>query len=273
MNRWLRVLGVAIASAVLLGACSVGAAPGGTGSVAPSAAPPTAAPSTAAAATVDGKTYLSTAIKGATLVPGTQIRLTFKDGNLSASGGCNSMGGRYSITGGRLVAAQLLMTEMGCDEPRMRQDAWLAQLLGAATVALTGETLTVGDGTIELTLMDREVASPDKPIDGTRWILDGIVSGDTASSVPAGVTASLRLGGGGVEVEAGCNTGAGTVGVTVDTLTVGPIALTKMACAPAAMSVERAFTAVLTGSVSYSIDADVLTIGSGARGLTFRAAP
>ena len=167
---------------------------------------------------------------------------------MSAQGGCNSMGGAYTITGDRLKATQMFMTAMGCDEPRMQQDEWLAGLLGGAGISLAGDTLTLDDGTVRLTLVDREVASPDKPIEGTRWLLDGIVTGDAVSSVPAGVTASLRIVGGRAEVEAGCNSGGGSVAVSADTLTFGPIGLTKKACEPAAMAVERAVSRPRRGS-------------------------
>jgi heat shock protein HslJ len=129
------------------------------------------------------------------------------------------------------------------------------------------------DGTAQLTLLDEEVATPDQPIEGTRWLLDGIVSGDAVSSVPVGVTASIRIGGGRVSVEAGCNRGGGSVEVTPDTLTFGPIATTKMACEAGAMSVESAVLAVLSGDVAYAIDADTLTLDAGDAGLIFRAAP
>ena len=98
------------------------------------------------------------------------------------------------------------------------------------------------------------------------------MSGDAVSSVPVGVTASIRIPSGRVDVNAGCNTGGGTVEVTADTLTFGPIGLTKMACEPAAMAVETAVTTVLAGAVRYSIDADVLTLDAGSAGLVFRAA-
>ena len=44
-----------------------------------------------------------------------------------------------------------------------------------------------------------------------------------------------------------------------------------MACQPEAMGVETAITTVLTGAVHYTIDADVLTLTAGDRGLVFRA--
>jgi heat shock protein HslJ len=165
------------------------------------------------------------------------------------------------------------MTEMGCDEPRMQQDQWLGGVLREVAFTLDGDTLTLTDGTIRLTLVDKEVATPDQPLEGTTWVLDGIVAGDTVSSVPVGATASIRIAGGQLEVRPGCNSGGGTVEVTPDTLTFGPIGLTKMACEPGPMSVESAVVAVLAGTVDYSIDADALTVRAGNAGLVFRAAP
>jgi heat shock protein HslJ len=244
---------MAIATAVIAVACS-------------SAAGPNPSP-----ATLDGHTYLSTDLRGAVLVPETQIRLTFADGNLNAHGGCNMMGGTYSIDGDRLTTTQMFMTEMACDEPRQQQDEWLARFLGDVTFTLAGDTLTLTDGTARLTLVDKEIATPDQALEGTRWVLDGLVSGDAVSSVPVGVTASIQIASGHVDVMAGCNTGGSTIEVTADTLTFGPIALTRMACEAGEMQVESAVIAVLSDDVSYTIDADVLTLNAGEVSLVFRA--
>jgi heat shock protein HslJ len=244
-----------MATAILLAACSAAGAP---------------SPSPAS---LDGHTYLSTDIQGETLVAGTRIRLAFADGGLNANGGCNMMGGTYSIDGDRVTTTQVFMTEMGCDERRLHQDEWLARFLANVMFTLDEDTLTLTDGTIRLTLLDEEVATPDQPIEGTRWVLDGIVSGDSVSSVPVGVTASIRIDGGRVDVEAGCNTGGGTVQVTADTLTVDPIGLTKMACEAGPSAVESAMLTVLSGAAGYTIDAGVLTLDAGDTGLIFRAAP
>ena len=245
---------LAIAAALIVAACSSAGAP--------SSSPPS----------LDGHTYLSTDIEGAGLVPGTRIRLSFADGSLSANGGCNIMGGAYSIEGDRLVTTQLSMTEMGCDEPRALQDEWLARFLGGVTFTLDGDTLTLSDGTIRLTLLDEEVATPDQPIEGTRWVLDGMVTGDAVSSVPMGVTASIQINDGRLDLEAGCNKGGGTVEVAPDQLTFGPMMLTKMACEAGPMAVETAVTSVLSGPVGYTIDAGVLMLDAGDAGLVFRAA-
>lgn len=255
---------------MILGACSSAATP----------STPTATPNTTAATpsmsapALAGRTFLSTDVKGLTLVPDTRVSLTFRDGgSLQASAGCNSMGGTYTIHGDRLTITQLSTTEMGCDAPRMKQDHWLAGFLADVSVALAGDILTMGDSTVQVTFLDKKVATPDRPIEGTRWILDGTVSGGAVSSVPAGVTASIQIVDGRVNLDTGCNTGGGTVAVTPGTLTFGPISLTKKACAPSAAGIETAVRAVLTGSVGYTINADVVTLDAGANGLILRATP
>ena len=79
--------------------------------------------------------------------------------------------------------------------------------------------------------------------------------------------------GGRAEVNLGCNRGGGSVEVTADTLTFGPLMTTKMACEAGPGSVESAMVGVLTGPVTYTIDADVLTLNANGAGLIFRAAP
>ncbi|OGO53394.1 MAG: hypothetical protein A2V84_05700 [Chloroflexi bacterium RBG_16_70_13] len=183
------------------------------------------------------------------------------------------MGGPYRIDGGRLVVDQLATTEMACDPALMEQDRWVADLLDGATIALDGDTLTLTKGMTRLTFLDREVADPDRPLLGTRWVVDGLVARDAVSSVPAGVVAALTFADGWVEVEAGCNTGGGAIQVTESTIDFGPIGLTKMACEPPRMAVEQALTTVLSGSVRYTIEAAILTLDAGGVGLMLRAAP
>lgn len=250
-----------IASLVLVAACSGGAA---TSSPAPVAAPPTPAD-------LNGRAFLSTDVAGATLVPGSQVRLTFEGDTLGAQAGCNSMGGSYAIQGGILQIGPMMTTEMACEEPLMAQDQWLSSFLDGATIALDGSTLSLAREGVTLTLQDREVADPDRPLVGTRWILESLVSNDAVSSVPAGVTATLTFTEDRVDVEAGCNTGSAPVTVSATTIVFGPLGLTKMACGAEAMAVERAVTEVLAGTVDYTIEADALTLDAGATGLGYRS--
>jgi heat shock protein HslJ len=222
---------------------------------------------------LDGRTFLSTGIEGRILVAGSRIRIAFQDGHVSASGGCNSMSGPYRIDGDHVVAGSLATTEMGCDEPLMAQDTWLADLLGGATITLDGDTLVLAKGSVRLTMEDREIADPDRPLLGTRWVVDGLISGDAVSSVPLGVTAALTFSDVRVDVEAGCNQGGGTAEIGDTVITFGPVALTKMACAPDAMAVEHVVAALLSGEVAYTIEAGSLTLDAGGAGLMLRAEP
>ena len=232
-----------------------------------------AGPPPATSPTLDGRTFLSTNVTGRILVPGTTIRLTFDAGSLGVHAGCNSMGGIYALDVDRLIVRDFAMTEMACDPPLMAQDQWIVDLLtGGVLFALDGDTLTLEGAGMRLTLLDRRVADPDRPLVGTHWRLEGIVSGDAVSSLPLGVRAGLVIVDGRVDLEAGCNSGGGTVAIGDGTISFGPIGLTKIGCDPQVMAVEQAVTTVLSREVRYMIDADVLTLDAGGIGLILRAA-
>lgn len=269
-----RSFAIALALTTVLAACGGSAAPSATPAptpVLPTPVPVAPGPDDQVPGGLDGRTFLGTSSTGRVLVAGSQVRIEFKAGTLGASGGCNSLGGAYRIVDGTIVADQLMTTEMACDRPLMDQDAWLAELLSGATFVLDGNTLTLTKGSVTLTLTDRAVADPDRPLEGTRWIVDGLVSSQSVSSVPAGAVASLRITGGAVDVETGCNTGSGGVEVGETSITFGPVATTKMACDPARMELERFVLSVLAGEVGYTIEAGTLTLTGAAGGLTLTA--
>jgi heat shock protein HslJ len=227
--------------------------------------------------TLDGREFLSTSVtEGGVdrqLVPGTRISLRFHDGQVGASAGCNIFGGPYRIDGDRLVVEGGAMTEMGCDELRHAQDDWLFGFLGSdPTFALGGDRLTLTSGGTVIALLDREVAEPDLPLVGPTWRVESLIAGDTVSSVPQGVAASLSFTADGrVSVATGCNAGGGLVAVTSDTLGFSELVLTEMACPGDAGAVEAAVLATLSAdTVAYTIDAGLLELHAGANGLQLR---
>lgn len=227
-----------------------------------------------------GRVFLSTSVtedgQPRPLVEGTQIRISFtEDHRLVATTGCNTMGGAAEVDGDRLVVSDLATTEMGCDPPRHEQDEWLGNFLSARPrFQLDDADLNLLGGTTEIRLQDREVADPDRPLRGTRWVVDTIVDGDAASSVPPDADAHItleedadRFGG-----STGCNQMGGTATVADGSINFAEVISTKMACSPERMDVEESVLAVLDGDVAYEIEADVLRLSHpNGKGLHLRA--
>lgn len=223
-----------------------------------------------------GRTFLSSSVtsngKPYPLVSGTQISLWFpEDGRLVANAGCNTISGdKAQLADGKLSVAGLGMTEMGCDAPRHKQDEWLVGLLEAGpTWKLSEATLTLTSGENVLTLVDKKVAQPDLPVEGTKWTVNTIFTGDVASNTAGMDKAFLVFADGKVTGSTGCNRLTGTAKISSSEITFGPIATTKMACADPMTQVERSVLLVLKGTVPFSIDSSSLTLNHprGANGL------
>lgn len=222
-----------------------------------------------------GREFISSAItesgKPYQLADGTKVRLNFTgDGRLMADAGCNSMGGPVSVDGGKISVSELAMTGMGCPGARMDQDGWLAKFLQAKpSWRFDGQALVVTSGATEITLQDRTLAEPDLVLVGQHWVVDTIIDGEAASSVPAGAVASLTFAEGTITVDTGCNQGSGNYRIKGNTISFDPIATTKKACQEDRMTLERAVLGVLTGQSTYEIKANRLTLkGSGGRGIS-----
>jgi heat shock protein HslJ len=228
------------------------------------------------AALLAGKTYLSQSTTGITLADGAVLRISFDDGRISVSGGCNGMGGDVTFEGDAMTVGPMMSTQMACDQPLMDQDSAVQAFLTAGTtVSVDGDTLvltgTLTGSEATITLLDREVADPDRPLADTAWTVTGVISSDAISSGWGSAVATLTIVDGQAQVNTGCNTGFATV--TVDeaagTIAFGPLALTKMMCDDDAMRLEQEVSRVLTGTATYSIEAGSLTLMNGTDGLQF----
>lgn len=249
------VVGVAMIVAGGLAGCASGG-PGGDGPGAPGGSP-----------SVDGRTFLSVEVTGATLVPGTRISLRFADGQVQATAGCNHLSAPYAWDGTTLVVTGMAGTEMGCDPARHAQDEWLAELLTSRpALTVEGDSLTVSGKDVTVRLLDREVADPDRPLVGSRWVVDSIIDGETVSSVPGDEEAyfifeSTDSGGHQVSGNSGCNQFHGDVTVGEEAITFGRVGSTKMACSGAAGALEQAVSTLFDGRpVAYTIEAQRLTL-------------
>ncbi len=239
--------------------------------------PPTNPPAGTGPA-LNGRTFLSITVTDGgvvkPLVPNTVIRISFTDGQLGASAGCNTMGGTYTIDGNTLIFHGGGMTEMGCDPARHAQDDWLFGILGARpTITLNGNDLVLTSGTTTITMLDREIVEPDQPLVGPTWTLSSIITGEAVSSIPTEVTATIEFhADGSVDIQPGCNSGGGSYTVDGDAITFTNLITTKMASMGPGGSVETAVLNVLDAqAITFAIDAGTLTLMAGDFGLQFTA--
>lgn len=105
-------------------------------------------------ADLDGQTFVSTGSTGYEIVADTTISLAFADERISANAGCNTQNAGVEVADGQLrLTSELASTMMGCEEPLMAQDQWVASFLEAdPDIALDGDalTLSVDDEVLEL---------------------------------------------------------------------------------------------------------------------------
>lgn len=224
------------------------------------------------------RTFLSTSVaqdgKDRPLAEGTRIRLTVDSEQLSVNAGCNSLGGSARLDGDRLVVDGMGGTEIGCEQELAEQDKWLADFLsGGPSWRLEGDTLRLSLKGTTIELIDRAIAEPDRPLRETRWQLDTLVDGETASSLPGKAKAHITLGENGRATgNAGCNDLSARFEEAGDQLTFSAVTVTRMSCGGERDKVERAVLAVLEGSPAYEIEADRLRLTTPAgSGLEFRA--
>lgn len=247
---------------------------GNDDSTSPITSPPSTDPS--GGLDLDGRTFLSTELREndavRDLVPGTRIRIAFADGSISISGSCNTAGGAYRIDDGVLITDALAMTEMACEEPRMAQDDLVVEFVGdRPAIALDGDTLILTTETMELTMLDREVADPDRRLAGTKWVATTIIDGDSALSLPNGIEVTLEFVDGRVQGRFGCDSGGGDYTVDGTTITFGPMTTTMVACDEPQAKVESHVLSVLDGDVEFVIEGGSLTLTKGDLALALSA--
>lgn len=226
-----------------------------------------------------GRTFSSVAgPEGSTtirFVPGTHVTLTFGQGRLQAGAGCNQISGSVTLDKGRVTLRDAQQTLMGCSSELQAQDAWLTRFLNnRPRWRMESGNLVLSDGGTELTLTDHSTADPDRPLQGTRWVVEGIVDGSSEFSVPKEPVAYLQIADGGrVEGSTGCRGLQGNARLHAGRGTVTfSVAVDSRPCRRELRRLDAAVTSVLRGQVDYRIEADRLLLsGSGSKSLRLRA--
>ncbi len=220
---------------------------------------------------LDGRHFIDGTLEGRTLVEGTSVSVGFYDGEISASAGCNSMSGAYSIANGQLHVSNLGTTEIGCSSALHEQDQWLATFMTSSpSLELDEPRLVLSDGEVTLTLIDREVADPDRPLAGPAWELNGFIENDGFSFGDWPQTV-LKFGeGGSFAIDLGCPTASGNYTVEGNSIVFVNVSMDLNECpAEPQYAVDVATTVLSDGTSNYEIDAGHLTLMRGEQGLSF----
>jgi heat shock protein HslJ len=144
-------------------------------------------------------------------------------------------------------------------------------LLVAAACSESGSDAIPSSGERESTTTTTVATTTTAPATGVsgEWAIDGLTAAGTETAAPEG--ASLTFQGGVVDVETGCNIGHAPAEVGEGTITLGELALTRMACTdPALSDWETSLTGFLTGEVAFEVSEDALVLRRGADSLALR---
>jgi len=255
--RHLRIIALIAALGMLAGGCRL---LGGAASPAPG---------------VEGTWLLSSgSVDGSpiALVAGSEPTMTLSGTDIGGRAGCNLYGGTFAIHGDRITISALSMTEMACDEDRMAEEAaYSAALDRVDTITLDGDRLVLAGSGVELRFT---VVPPvaDAELVGTPWLLQSLISADTATSVLGEPATMLLSADGQISGSTGCRTYAGAYARSGDTVTVTSLVVDDRACGDDLAGQDAHVLGVLDGSFSVTIDGNRLTImAADGAGLDFAA--
>ena len=202
--------------------------------------------------------------------------LVLEDGTVTVDTGCNRGTGSYELGDGEITFGPLATTRAACVDPAAAETERivLTTLTGTATYDIEADVLTLQTGSEGLVL--RAAGEPDAggDLEGVTWTLDSTVTTGndaiTVTAVPAlERPATLTFDAGEVSVDTSCNVGGGGYQVSGSEITFEPLTTTLVFCEGPEGTVEQSVLSVLTGTVTYTIEDDVLTLTNGPQGLMY----
>lgn len=240
----------ALLAVLLLAACQPITAPGGTIPPAGGTVPPAQEPSDITGLTgVTWEWQRTQTGDGDTITVAQPSRytLTFhEDGMVDVQFDCNSGGGSYTVAGDRLTFGAMITTLMGCPEDS-QADAFSDGLNSVTRYTLEGDSLTLGlAGGGEMIFHAAGAAAAATPaateeaagetgegaLVGVTWQWTETQYGDgsvVAAADPTRYTLTFQPDGS-LQAQVDCNRGMGSYTVDGSSLTLGPLATTRMAC-------------------------------------------
>lgn len=188
--------------------------------------------------------------------------LILADGTASGFGGCNQFTTSYTLSGSALSFAVPASTAMACGDPAMAfESVYLGALPTVASYTITDDTLELLDGSGTMALTYTAASTSESALVGT-WIVTGINNGaEAVVSVPAEPVLTVTFGADGSVVGfGGCNQFGGPYISGGDTIGIGPLHATMMACGDPLDTTEQQLMTALQAATAWSLRGDQLEL-------------
>jgi heat shock protein HslJ len=235
------------------------AAPVGAQSMAPTDGPP-----------LEDTTWQVTAVAGAAdpaAVAGMHADLLLSGGSASGNGGCNRFTTSYVLDGDQLTFQVPASTKMACDDASMAfESVYLGALPQTASYTISGTTLELldqaGASVVTLTAGSGPGASGVPSSVVGDWTVTQLNNGNQGvETVPETPVLTVTFAAdGSVAGFGGCNQFGGPYVLGGDTIGIGPLNSTMMACGDPADTLERQLLAALQASTAWSLQGDQLEL-------------
>ncbi|MFC9297853.1 META domain-containing protein [Streptomyces sp. NPDC057011] len=213
---------------------------------------------------------------GRTLHAPDSARVDLAEHEAKGNYGCNGFMAAVVFSGTSAVTVTPgPTTAMACENIEFETE--FAKLFkGRLTIDRGPDRLTLKTADGNTIAMTPKPPAADAPLTATQWTVESLISGETASSIPAEAAGRARFtlaADGTASGVLGCNRFSAKATVEGSTLTFGPVTSTRMACEGPAGEVERALTDLFgSGPLTWKIHDRALTLtAADGKGLTARA--
>jgi heat shock protein HslJ len=196
------------------------------------------------------------------VVSGTNADLLFSDTDAGGFAGCNRFFASYTTDGtSSLTFGPVATTMIACDDATNAfEQSYLAALATVASYTIGadgGLTLADASGKAVLTYSPQVPATLEGP-----WNITNVNNGNNGvEPVPDGIGASISFHPDGtVEGFGGCNSFSGGYGVNGESVTIGPLMSTMMACDDATNTFEVQLLTALQNATTWSVTSGTLDL-------------
>lgn len=214
--------------------------------------------------------WVVTEINGEPTLADFQPTIAFGVDEVGGNGSCNQFGGSYTLSGTALSFGDLWQTAMLCtDQGRDQQETAFHTALGTVvSVRFVDDTVELMDAAGEVALLLAPV--PPLELTDTAWVLGGLIDGNTTTAPVDGDPVTLSFTADSLSGKA-CNTFRGSYTLDGDSIEVGALMSTRMACLSEELTAqENLVLELLQSATTASVSNGVLVLSAAdGRGLQF----